>query len=128
MRSFFIAAVLCALAPVAAGAQETCLDTVGVLEKIQKGGIVAAKLDESQIEKLRAAFSKAHPGQKMADGDHALVFHREDAPLIDWLILFQKGCASSELPIEAKLVGDVMTGDYIDPFRNPSAFVPDKKP
>ena len=128
MRSFLIAAVLCALAPVAAAAGDYCLDTLGVLEKVQKGGILATKLDESQVEKLRAAFAEAHPGQKMAAGDQGLAFHRDDAPGIDWLILFQKGCASSELPIDSKLVGDVMTGDYIDPFQNPSALAPEKTP
>jgi hypothetical protein len=128
MRRILIAAVLCAAAPVAAGAEDTCLDTIAVLERVQKGGIVAAKLDELQIEKLRTAFAEAHPGQKMATGDQALVFHRADAPLIDWLILFQKGCASSELPIETNLVGQVIDGGYVDPFQNPAALAPDKTP
>lgn len=130
MRILLIAAVLCAAIPAAAGAQDqaNCLDTTAVLEKIQRGGILAAKLTEPQVEKLRTAFANAHPGAKMAKGDLALVFHREEAPVIDWLVLFQKGCASSELPIESELIGQVMDGDYLDPFGNPSAFAPDKTP
>ena len=128
MRKLMVAALLCAVAPFTAGAQQACLNTIGVLEKVQRGTITAAKLTEPQIEKLRAAFAEAHPGQKMADGNHALVFHREDAPGIDWLILFQDGCAKYELPIESELVGQVMDGDYLDPFANPGALEPASAP
>lgn len=116
--ALLLAAAAIAAAPVAARAQEDCLDTTAVLEKIQNPGITAGKLNEPQIKKLAAAFSDAHPGQKMATGNHALVFHREDVPLFDWMVLFQDGCAKYELPIDSVLVQGVMDGTYVDPLGN----------
>ena len=115
----------CVWAPIAAHAEEACLDAKAVLERIQNPGITAGKLSEPQIQKLAAAFSEAHPGQKMATGDHALVFHREDAPVLDWMILFQNGCAKYELPIDANLVQGVMDGTYVDPLGNLDSLAPE---
>ena len=120
------ATALAVAAPLAAKAEEACLDTKAVLEKIQNPGITAGKLTEPQITKLAAAFSEAHPGQKMATGNHALVFHREDAPVLDWMVVFQDGCAKYELPIDANLVGGVMDGTYVDPMSNIESLSPAK--
>lgn len=114
--------------PVAVTAEESCLDTQAVLEKIGTPGITANKLTEPQIKELQTAFNEAHPGQKMAAGNHALVFHRKDAPVIDWLVLFVDGCAKYELPVDSRLVQDVMDGAYVDPAGNFDSFAPAAAP
>lgn len=115
-------------APLAANAEETCLDTMAVIERVQNPDITAGKLTEPQIKKLAAAFSEAYPGQTMATGNHALVFHRRDAPVVDWMVLFQDGCAKYELPIDSNLVEGVMEGTYVDPMSNFDSLAPDKAP
>jgi hypothetical protein len=116
-----IAASLCAVAPALAGAADNnCIDTNSAIEKMQAPGMSVAKLSGKQVQDLASAFAVAYPKQRMASGDSALVFHRQDAPTLDWVILFQKGCASAELPIGSQLTRGVM-GD-------PSAGAPDTAP
>lgn len=126
--TLLLAATAIAAVPVGARARDDCLDTTAVLENIQNPGITAGKLNEPQIKKLAAAFSDAHPGQNMATGDHALVFHRVDAPVLDWMVLFQDGCAKYELPIDSVLVQGVMDGAYVDPLGNIDSLKPDSSP
>ena len=90
-----------------ARADDTCISPQRAAEKMQANtdnDVTYETLSESQVETLAKAFSDANGGRKMKHADQAQVFHRQIQPLIAWIILFEKGCAVGQLPMEEKTV------------------------
>jgi hypothetical protein len=87
----------------AATAADGCVDSKTTIEKMNTRSDFVEKLDGKTVENLKVAFEDQykHP---MGDADEALVFHRNDTPMIDYLVLFKGGCAFTGGPVEEEVI------------------------
>ena len=88
----------------AARADDSCVNPTRAVEKMNGNYGTVELLSQAEVEGLGKAYAAANGGRQMAAADAALVFHRPDNPLIAWVILFAKGCAIGQDPMEEATV------------------------
>ena len=83
----------------ARAADDGCIGPMRAVEKMNGNYGTVEQLSQTEVDGLAKVYAEANEGRKLTKANSALVFHRPDAPLVAWIILFRDGCAIGEAPI-----------------------------
>lgn len=88
---------------------QDCVSQEAAKARMRAPNVTVDTLTAAEVKTLSEHFhaSYKNPSEDLKIADSALVFHRPDANHLAWVILFQKGCAFAEGPIQERVYAGV---------------------